>query len=429
MPCAEVLSIGTELLLGQVLDSNSQFFALELAKLGINSFYRTTVGDNKDRIKAALELALQRSDIVLTSGGLGPTADDLTTECIAEYFGVEQEMDDAVIERIRNFFKLRNFKMPESNLKQGLRPIGSRILPNPVGTAPGIIWDVPKEVLAAKNLAGESRLIMTFPGVPSELRGMWKETAEPLLKSRYGTHVLWSRELKHYGIGESALAEQFAHLLNLENPTVAPYAGRGECRLRVTARAKTEEEAKQLAEPVIEEIRKGSKHRMYGYDDDTLETAVGKLLIERGMTISFAESCTGGLLSKRLTDMPGSSKYTHLNVVTYANEAKHKLLDVSNEILEKHGAVSPECAEAMAKGLKKLTGADLAVSVTGIAGPDGGTEEKPVGLVYLGFCTPNSYIAKKVMLPREFSRDEIRFRTANDALNMVRLWLLNPEFV
>ena len=430
MPSAEVVSIGTELLLGQVLDTNSQFFALELAKLGINSFYRVTVGDNKDRIKATLLAALSRSDVVITSGGLGPTADDLTTECISEIFDAAQVEDPAVVERIKAFFALRNAKMPETNRKQAFRPLGSDILSNPVGTAPGIVWDLQPEYLAKIGLgADQHRLILTFPGVPSELRSMWQHTAEPLLSARYGKHVLWSCELKHYGIGESALAEQYGHLLDLADPTVAPYAGRGECRLRVTAKADTVDDAKKLAQPVIDEISAGSKHRLYGFDDDTLESVIGKLLTERKMTIALAESCTGGLISKRLTDVAGSSQYVALNLVTYSNEAKNQILKVDEDILKEHGAVSPQCARAMAEGLRTLTGADISVSVTGLAGPGGGSAEKPVGLVYLGLCHGSKYYPLTLRLPEHLSRDEIRFRTANEALNLVRLVLVAPDLL
>lgn len=429
MATAEVLSIGTELLLGQVLDTNAQFIAIELAKLGINSFYRTTVGDNKERIKQALAQAFQRSDVVITTGGLGPTPDDLTTECIAELFQTDMVMDEASIERVREFFSARGLKMPESNRKQGLRPIGSDILFNPVGTAPGIVWHIGPEPLNKAGLNGGDKLLLTFPGVPSEMKAMWKQTAAPLLQKKFGSAILWSCELKHYGIGESALAERFRHLLDNENPTVAPYAGRGECRLRVTARAKTLEEAQAMAAPVIEEIRANSGHLCYGTDDETLESVVGRLLSARSWQLSVAESCTGGLVSKRLTDVSGSSAYIGLNVVTYSNDAKEKVLGVDAGTLLEHGAVSRQTAQAMAVGMRRLSHAQIALSVTGIAGPGGGTPDKPVGLVYLGLATAEHSAERKLRLPSELSRDDIRFRTAGEALNMVRLYLIDPELV
>jgi nicotinamide-nucleotide amidase len=420
---AEILSIGTELLLGQVLDTNSQFIATELAKLGIDSFFRTTVGDNVARIKEVFQTALRRADIVIATGGLGPTADDLTHECIAELFGVEMVFDEAVFERIKSLFASLKYKMPESNRKQAFRPAGAQILPNPAGTAPGIIWKIDKQE-CNRIRAKPPKTILTFPGVPRELKAMWHETAAPFLSQNYSEGVTWSRELKHYGIGESALAEKYAHLLALPSPTVAPYAGRWECRLRVTAKAPTVESAMALAKPVIDEIMRDSGTLCYGLDDETLESVVGDLLTKTGKSLAVAESCTGGLVSERLTDIPGSSNYIKLNVVSYANEAKQELLGVSEEVLAAHGAVSAESAEQMAKGIKKLAKSDLGLSVTGIAGPTGGTPEKPVGLVYLGLAANDFYTGKELRLPSRLSRADIRLRSANEALNMVRLFLL-----
>ena len=391
MATAEIVSIGTELLLGQILDTNAQFIAEELAKLGINSFYRTTVGDNKDRIKNVLQIAFSRANVVITTGGLGPTPDDLTTESIADFFKVPLIFDEAVFEEIKSKFASMRFPMPESNRKQALRPAASSILPNPAGTAPGILWQIDPAICrsAGLNDSDESRAILTFPGVPRELKAMWRQTALPFLKANCATSVFWSRDLKHYGIGESALAEKYAHLLRESNPTVAPYAGNWECRLRVTAKAKTSELAKSIAQPLIDEILKNSGTLCYGFDDDTLESVVGDLLVQRKKTLSVAESCTGGLVSERLTDRPGSSEYITLNLVTYSNDAKTKMLGVEETVLNDKGAVSPECAEQMATGIRNLTGTAIGLSVTGIAGPDGGTPEKPVGLVYVGLAKRN----------------------------------------
>jgi nicotinamide-nucleotide amidase len=424
---AELVSIGTELLLGQILDTNAQFLGSELAKLGINCYYRTTVGDNKERIKEALRNAFSRSHLVITTGGLGPTADDLTTECIAELFGAPLVLDEAVFEYIKGLFAQMKFTMPESNRKQALRPDGAAILRNPAGTAPGIIWKIDNETARKAGLADstEQRSILTFPGVPRELKAMWQETGIKFVADTYGTGIFWSCELKHYGIGESALAEKYAHLLEKSNPTVAPYAGNWECRLRVTAKAETIENAKDIAQPVIDEIINGSGTLCYGMDDDTLESVVGSLLSERKRTLSVAESCTGGLVSERLTDKPGSSAYISLNLVTYSNDAKIKMLGVEESLLKENGAVSAACAEQMAKGMRKLSGADLAVSITGIAGPDGGTDEKPVGLVYIGLASENDYSGKKLSFPARLSRKDIRLRSANEALNLVRLHLLS----
>ncbi len=429
MATAETLSIGTELLLGDVLDTNAQFLALELAQLGINCFFRTTVGDNKERIHSILRSALNRADIVITTGGLGPTPDDLTTESIADFFAVEMVMDESVLANIQQLFAARNFQMPKSNNKQALLPVGAEWLPNPRGTAPGIIWRLSEADLKKADIVDPSRqrTIMTFPGVPSEMKSMWAETARPYLEANFVEGTLWSCELKHYGIGESALAEKYAHLLNSANPSVAPYAGLGECRLRVAAKAATADDARKIAAPAIEEIRANSGKLCYGTDKETLESVVGKYLAQRQMTLSTAESCTGGYVSKRLTDVPGSSVYTSLNVVTYSNLAKQQVLQVPEAVLIEHGAVSAQCAKAMAIGVLKFSGADIGISVTGIAGPDGGTDEKPVGLVYFGLAAKDFVTSREVRFSNKYSREEVRYRSASEALNMVRLYLLDAE--
>ncbi|CAN5594045.1 competence/damage-inducible protein A [soil metagenome] len=429
MARAEILCIGTELLLGDVLDTNSQFLAQQLALLGLDCFYRVTVGDNPERIKACMKDALERADVLITSGGLGPTADDLTTECLAQLFGAPLNIDEELLAFITSLFVARGFAMPETNKKQALRPQGADILPNPVGSAPGVVWRLSPENLAHAGIkdSGVTKTVLTFPGVPSELKAMWQGTAYNYLAENYSGNTIWSQELKHFGIGESALAEMFAHLLDLSNPSVAPYAGRWECRLRVAAKAESQEAARALAQPVIDEIKSKSGVRCYGIDQASLESTVGDLLIARGLTLSTAESCTGGLVSERLTDVPGSSRYIMFNAVTYSDEAKQKLLGVSDELLTQHGAVSPQCAEAMARGMQQASGCDIALSVTGIAGPDGGTAEKPVGTVYLGLAAQEHYFSRTLKLGARLPRAEVRWRTANEALNMVRLYLINPE--
>jgi nicotinamide-nucleotide amidase len=274
------------------------------------------------------------------------------------------------------------------------------------------------------ELKEKNRYIMTFPGVPSELKNMWATTVVDFLQTKIVGAAIFSVELKHFGIGESALAEKYADLLAGRNPTVAPYAGHGECRLRVTAKADDMRSARQLVAPIVADIQERSGSFCYGLDDSTLESVAGDLLRKQGLTISSAESCTGGLLSKRLTDVAGSSEYISLNVVTYSNAAKQKVLNVSEDLLNEFGAVSPECAEAMAHGVRRVSGADIGIGVTGIAGPGGGTEDKPVGLVYLGLSSADHYVGKKLLLPARLGRMEIRHRTANEALNMVRLHLL-----
>lgn len=424
----EVMSIGTELLLGQILDTNTQFLTQELAAIGLNCHWHSTVGDNKERIKQCLRTAFERVDVLLTTGGLGPTADDLTIECLAEFFGVPMEFSESVWEDISDKFSKRRLPMAQSNRKQALRPSGSEILPNKLGTAPGIIWKVEAQWLAKAGLSRPERprYVLTFPGVPSEMTEMWKATARGFLLETFGSGVIWSLDLKHFGIGESALAELHADLLELSNPTVAPLAGAGECRLRVTAKAANLDQAKALAAGPVEIIRRKSGSLCYGVDQDTIESVVAALLSERNLSLSVAESCTGGFVSKRLTDIPGSSRFVKLNFVTYSDQAKKEALAVDEGILTAHGAVSAECAFAMAVGARRVAGTDLGLAVTGIAGPGGGTKEKPVGLVFLSLVGPEGRFDKKLSYSNLLSRAEIRQRTANEALNMVRLYLIDP---
>ncbi len=430
-PRAEILSIGTELLLGQILDTNSQYLTRALAGIGVDCLWHTTVGDNKSRIEDCLRIALERADVILTTGGLGPTADDLTRECLAEFFSVPLLFDQSVATAIAERFAQRQIAMPESNRKQALCPHGACLIPNSCGTAPGIIWKVETELLeqASISQAQGPRYLITFPGVPTEMIAMWQESAKEFLVDTFGRAAIWSCDLKHYGISESALAEMYAQLLGLSNPTVAPLAGGGECRLRVTAKAESIDEAKTIASPVIDQIRKKSGYLCYGCDDDTLEAVVGALLTNKSLTLAVAESCTGGLVSKRLTDIPGSSLYIKLNVVTYADLAKEKILGVSPDILVNCGTVSSDCAQAMAYGIAKLAGSDIGLSITGIAGPGGGSASKPVGLVYVALFAEHFQRVQELCLPPDLPRCEIRQRTANAALNMVRLCLLDDSGV
>ncbi|MBK9145908.1 MAG: competence/damage-inducible protein A [Candidatus Melainabacteria bacterium] len=427
MPVAEIIAIGTEILLGQITDTNSRFISAELAGLGIDCFFHTTVGDNRERIVDCIRTALSRSDLVITTGGLGPTPDDLTMECIAEALGAPMVSDALVLAGIEEFFSSRHIAMPDSNKKQALRPEGSRVLPNSAGTAPGIIWEIDSERLGQAAIASSRprTIIMTFPGVPHELVHMWHETAAPYLMREFSGAAIFSVELKHIGIGESTLAQKYEELLSGINPTVAPYAGRGECRLRVTAKAPSLDEARIMVQPVADRIRRESGHLCYGQDEDTLESVVARLLLEAGLTVALAESCTGGLVSKRLTDVPGSSRFIGLNLVTYSNQAKIDALGVEPELLDRHGAVSPECARAMAEGARNRAGSDIGIGITGIAGPDGGTDEKPVGLVYLALSAKDGGSQEELRLGARSSRTEIRYRTASAALNMLRLFLLD----
>ena len=408
---AEILCIGTELLLGEILNSNAQYLAQQLALLGVPHFYQTVVGDNPDRIHQALEIAASRSNLIITTGGLGPTPDDLTTEAIASFFNTPMEECPEIWERIQQMAAQTGRTVTANNRKQALLPKGAEILHNPVGTAPGMIWE------PQPNL-----LILTFPGVPSELYPMWQQTAAPLLLSRnYGQGTFHSKVLLYWGIAESALATKVNHLFDLKNPTVAPYANYGQARLRITARANTQEEAIALIAPVEAEIRELTGEFCYGTDEDTLASVAGKLLQARGQTLAVAESCTGGWLGQTLTDVSGSSSYFLGGVISYSNEVKVNLLDVDRQTLDQHGAVSAIVAEQMARGVKSKLKSDWGISITGIAGPTGGTETKPVGLVYVGIADPMGNVeAIELRFSPSRGRNWIRMATVSSALDLFR---------
>ena len=412
---AEILAIGTEVLLGDLVDTNTAWLSGQLATLGVSVYRHITVGDNKQRIVAALLEAASRADLVITTGGLGPTSDDLTNECLGlaasrkmvEYSEARRHVDE--------MFARFGREPTSSNYKQALFPEGSRLIPNPLGTAMGALLEL------------DGALVATFPGVPIEMKRMFEETLEPLIKSRTDGSIV-SRTLWFTGIGESALAEKVQDLLDASDPTVAPLAGQGKVRLRVTARAATFEEAEKRIEPVAEEILNRLKEYYFGEDDETLEGAVGRLLTEKGATLALAESCTGGLLAKRLTDRAGSSAYFVEGLVTYSNEAKERLLGVPHELLVEYGAVSEPVARAMAEGVREDADTDYGLSITGVAGPDGGTEEKPVGLVFVGLSDASGTVAEKLDLSAwRRSREAIRERSANRAFDLLRRRILEKD--
>jgi nicotinamide-nucleotide amidase len=412
---AEIICVGTELLLGDILNTNCHYLAQQLASLGIAHYYQTVVGDNPQRLKEVIEIASDRATILIFTGGLGPTPDDLTTETIATFFNTPLVEDREVIADITDKFAQRGYKMTSNNLKQALFPKGASILPNPTGTAPGIIWQ------PRPNLH-----ILTFPGVPSEMKRMWQETAVPYLKSQgWGKEIIYSRMMRFRGIGESALAEKVHHLFDLNNPTVAPYASTGEARLRVSAKASSETEAIALIEPVAKEIQEIAGLDYFGSDSDTLASIVGQLLVQRGETLSVAESCTGGGLGEMITTVSGSSEYFWGGAIAYDNRVKINLLGVNAEDLEQFGAVSPVVAEQMALGIKKRLGTSWGLSITGIAGPSGGMETKPVGLVYLGLANPDNTVESyEYRFGATRDRDSIRYLSACNALDRLRRKLL-----
>ena len=408
---AEIICVGSELLLGDIVNTNAQFLAQELAQLGISHYYQTVVGDNPLRIQRAVAIACERSRLLLFTGGLGPTPDDLTHETLADFFDAPLAERPAVIADIQQKYGRRGRTMAASNRKQALLPQGADVLPNPAGSAPGIIWE-PRPGL----------VLMTFPGVPKEMHVMWQTTAVPYLQDEgWAADPIYSRTLKFWGIGESDLAEQVNHLFDRDNPTVAPYASQGTVKLRISARAASEAAAIALIEPVAAEILKLAPAPYYGSDDDTLASVVGDRLRQAGQTLAVAESCTGGGLGHMLTAVAGSSTYFMGGIISYDNAVKIGLLGVSPSVLDTLGAVSAPVAEQMATGVRARLGTDWGVGITGVAGPGGGTAEKPVGLVYSGIAGPKGQVGSRAYRFGNLrGRDWIRHLSCCSALDLLR---------
>ncbi len=415
----EILSIGTELLLGNIINTNAQWISEQLSQLGLNHFRQTTVGDNCDRIIKVIQEISKRSNLLIITGGLGPTPDDLTTEAIAKTFNVSLYEKPYLWDEIKQ--KLSNSKPQDDSSslrKQCFFPKNAQIINNPRGTAPGMIWEPIKGFT-----------ILTFPGVPSEMKTMWKETAIHFITTRFSDgYSFFSNTLKFAGIGESSVAEKIDDLLNLKNPTVAPYANLGEVKLRITARAKNEVDAKNIIQPVKEKLKKKFSKFIFGEDNDTLSSVLIKELAKRNQTIVFAESCTGGLLSSSITSISGSSQVFQGSIISYSNKLKNSLLNISEDNLQKYGAVSEEVCEAMAINVKEKLDADWAIAISGIAGPNGGSQEKPVGLVYISISGPNNNITNiKKIFNSTRNRTEIQTLSVNVCLNSLRLILLSSS--
>lgn len=414
MTC-ELISVGTEILLGDILNTNARYLSLALAQCGIDVLYQHTVGDNAERLKGALEQALKRSDIVITTGGLGPTPDDLTKEVCAEFFGLPLEMNEQCLEKIRTYFKNRNLDMVKSNEKQALMPRGCIIIPNSNGTAPGCIMEK------------DGKAIVILPGPPREMKPMFEFVRENYL-SRFTHEIIKSHNVRTFGIGESTMSQKVSDLLQNTNPTVAPYAKSGEALLRVTAKAKNEEQAQKLLEPMLEEIDRRLGKYIYALDASSIEEATVALLKEKKLTVAAAESCTAGLVSKRLTDISGSSEVFGCSVVSYSNEIKHKLLGVTTGSLEKYGAVSKVVCAQMARGVWKASGADIAVATTGIAGPNSDETGKEVGLMYVGVTDGKNFSVRELHGQNGTDcRDYNRTICASNAIDMLRLYALGHK--
>ena len=408
---AELIAVGTELLLGNIANTDAQMLSKGLSALGINVYYHTVVGDNPQRLKAAVEVAKGRADIIITTGGLGPTCDDLTKNVLAECFGRKLVYDEASAQRIRDYFQRLHPGRPmtENNLQQAYLPEGCTIFSNDWGTAPGCAFE-----------ADGVRVIM-LPGPPNECTPMFEHRAVPYLRA-LADGVIASRTLKIFGMGESAVEAKLRDRMNaLTNPTLAPYAKTGEVELRITAKAATVEEARSLIVPVEEEVRDMFGPLVYGADVASMEAVVLGLLKEKGLTLGTAESCTGGLVAKRMTDLPGSSAVFKGGVVSYTNEVKAGVLGVPQAMLDEFGAVSAQVARAMAQGARRVLGCDLAVSLTGVAGPDPDDRNNPVGLIYVALDTPEGTRVRELRLIN--GRARIRTVAATNAFDMVRRYL------
>ena len=408
---AELIAVGTELLLGNIANTNAQTISQELSALGIDVFWHTVVGDNPQRLAQAVDIARRRADILITTGGLGPTYDDLTKQTVCAAFGKPLELHRDILEEIRAFYESAlHVPMPENNAQQAMLPEGCTVFDNPVGTAPGCAFS-----------AGGVHVLM-LPGPPHEMETMLRRCAVPYLRS-LSREVIVSRDIMTFGMGESSVdALLHDEMARMENPTLATYAKPAEVRLRATAKAATPEAAEAMLAPVVERVCALLGDIVYGVDVKGLEETCFRLLKERRWTLATAESCTGGRVAQRLTALPGASAVYRGGVVSYWTDVKASVLGVPREILDVHGAVSEACARAMAQGARRITGADIAVSVTGTAGPDPDERGTPVGIVFIGLDTPDGTFCRRVDAGRR-RRDRIQGLAANHALDVVRRYL------
>lgn len=414
---AEIISTGTELLLGETLNTSAHFLTGKLSALGIEVDYHTTVGDNPERLEQVLRQALGRTDLLITTGGLGPTVDDLTKELVAKVLDLKMELDQSSLEQIKKFFGRRKAPMPLNNEKQAYFPKGSKILPNPIGTAPGAI------------IERNGKTVIILPGPPFEMTPMFDNYVWNDLQQTIEPDVVRMNErvLKVFGMGESAIEELLGDLMNRPNLSMSLLAKRAEMHIRLVTRSskKGSKEAEEVLNQAEADVRRRLGAKVFGADQETMIGIVGQLLKNKQLTIATAESCTGGLLAGALTQEPGSSGFYLGGVVSYSNSLKQGLLGVSEDNLIKYGAVSEQVAKEMAKGIRLSTGSDLAISTTGIAGPDGGSDQKPVGLVYIGLATSEGVQVEKIQLYGE--RESVRQLTVQAALNRVRVHMLNIE--
>ena len=401
-----ILSVGTEILFGQIVNTNTVYLSQQMNMLGFDVMYHYTVGDNPKRVEEMIDLAFQDCDLILTTGGLGPTQDDLTKEVACKALDDTLVMMDDVLEEITKYFKTLGREMTENNKKQAIMPSRATVFHNDAGTAPGFA------------LEKDGKYIICMPGPPREMKRMFQKSVVPFLQSMIDG-ALYYRQIRFFGIGESMLETQLLDLIdNQTDPTLATYAKEGECSLRIASKRATEEEAEHAVDEMLEKVKERVGHYIYSCDDEELAQVVADRLMEQGLTLSSAESCTGGMFASTMTDTPGISQCFDRGLVTYSNQAKMEELGVSAGTLEKFGAVSEETALEMVEGLKRVSGSDVCISVTGIAGPGGGSEEKPVGLVYIGFSYGDKKICKKIQM-RNVNRSWNRHYTLLCMLNVI----------
>ena len=411
---AEIIAVGTELLLGNVANTDAQMISEALSTVGVNVLYHTAVGDNAQRLAEVTEIARKRADLLIFTGGLGPTYDDFTKDVVCRAFDRELVFFPDAAATIQHYYDTVFCRpMPEGTLRQAWLPEGCTFFRNDAGTAPGCVFEA------------DGTTVVLLPGVPSECTYMTHHQLLPWLRSR-SAQVICSRDIRIFGLGEPKVQELLSEVMDeAVNPSLAPYAKTGEVMLRMTAKADTEEECRRLMEPMLAQVRAILGDHIYGEDVGSLEEVVVKLLREKKMTLSAAESCTGGLIAKRLTDIPGASAAFRGGVVSYTNEVKHAVLGVPQDLLDTYGAVSAPVAKAMAEGARRITGADLALSVTGVAGPDKDDRGNEVGTVFVGLSTPENTTVQQLALGR--GRERIRTMAAHYALDMVRRYLTEAE--
>ncbi|MEE2709730.1 MAG: competence/damage-inducible protein A [Gemmatimonadota bacterium] len=416
MLSAEIITIGDEILYGSIVDSNAAHMGQCLTGLGIQPAWFTTVGDDRGHIRHALELGISRADVILVTGGLGPTHDDITKDVIAEVAGKRLIFHQDLLDQIEVMFTERGIDMPESNRVQAFVPEGATVLDNPIGTAPGFV------------VSSGRTSIFVMPGVPREMVKMMEEQVKPILQEREGGQVILHRMIKTSGIGESHLSEYVENVIAAARDIkVASLPQATGVMLRLTAHAPTLEEAEMRIASLEADIFDRAGAFIYGTDDDTMEQVVGRLLTDRNATIAVAESCTGGLIADKLTDVSGSSEYFDRSMVTYSNEAKIEHLGVPEKTLRDHGAVSLETAAAMAEGIRRISKTTFGLSTTGVAGPTGATDTKPVGLVCIGLACEDGVITREFRFSMDRRNNKMRAMLA--ALNMVRLFVTNPEYL